>query len=98
MEPTRDWGENRPQRPQETRSLPRRQERLEKGLAVLDECLDRLAERLDPVIGPEHPSPALAGGGPTEDSSDLGRALDHYADRLEMLTGRLGYLTDRIDL
>lgn len=94
----RDWDEERPQRPQESRSLPRRQERLEKALAVLDERLDRLAERLDPVIGPERPVTALAGGGPQEDSSDLGRALDHYADRLELLAGRLGHLTERIDL
>jgi hypothetical protein len=80
-------------------SVDSRMERVDKALAGLDNELDRIGERLLPVLGPERPSPALAGGGSSDEpGSDLGRALEHYADRMQALTSRLSYLTDRLDL
>jgi hypothetical protein len=80
-------------------SLSSREERVEKAAVTLDNELDRLAERLQAVLGPDRPSPALSGDGPTaEPESDLARFLETTADRLNRLGARLAYTIDRIDL
>lgn len=81
------------------KALAHRQASIEEGLGRLDSELDRLGEAVAPILGPERPSPALAGGGSSDEpGSDLGRALEHYSSRLNQLTSRLSYLTDRLDL
>lgn len=99
MPVTVDDYEGRQLRRDGSRSLAHRQEAIDKGLALLDEQLDRAASLLTPVLGPERPSPALQGSQPGDaPGSELGLALDSYSRRLGVLTGRLSYLCDRIDL
>jgi hypothetical protein len=79
--------------------LSHRIDALNRELARYDEQVDRAADLLRPVLGPERPSPALSGqAAPEEPTSDLGRFLDESAQRLAVLTGRLSYLLGRVDL
>jgi hypothetical protein len=82
-----------------TDGLAGRQDRISREQSRLEESIDLLGERLGPVLGPERPSAALAGGDSTEDrGSDLGRFLEHVATREEMHVARLRNLIERIDL
>lgn len=96
----REYAEDADPRRLETgKALVHRQRAIEEALNRLDTEEDRLAETLAPVLGPERPSPALAGGGSADDpGSDLGRALEHYASRIDAYAARLAYTIDRIDL
>lgn len=80
-------------------SLAHRQDLIDKHMAALDNEVDRIAERLQAVLGPERPSPALDSRGPSEEpGSDLSRFLEATAARIHSFAARLSYLTDRIDL
>lgn len=71
--------------------------RIDRGLQDLGEGLDRVETTLHMILGPERPSPAL-GQVRAEEESDLARALDSFAGRIEAATVRLSTLMDRVDL
>jgi hypothetical protein len=76
-----------------------RAERIQKGLEVLDNGIDTIHSRIDPVLRPEAPSPAL-GGVPSDPdaTSELGGWLDNVERRLDSLGMRLSSLSERVDL
>jgi hypothetical protein len=101
-EPMRDYDEDPRRVMRRDGSAPglsHRIDALNRELARYEEQVDRAADLLRPILGPERPSPALNGQAvPEEPTSDLGRFLDEAAGRLGVLTGRLSYLLGRVDL
>lgn len=83
--------------------LDRRLATLEKGGMRLSELLDRLDERLAPILGPDRPRPVsgevgMARGQDVDLRSTLATFLDSTADHQRRLASRLEYLLERIDL
>lgn len=96
--------------PEETRTRPMRDrdapptvadriDQLDKLLHVIGEQVDRASERLSPILRPERPIPALAGGGGADDvSSEVSARLSRIAGHADHLGRGLRELLDRVDL
>ena len=75
-------------------------EQVEKQVMRLSELVSRLDDRLTPVLGPDRPTPAIAGLASQDvpETSPMVRWLDETSERLGHTAGRLQYLLDRVEL
>lgn len=78
---------------------------IEDGLERLTRCvdqtyrvIDRLVDRLDPILLPAIPKDEGSGGKPLGVRSEVGHQIDHLCDEVEDLQVTLRDLTDRVDL
>lgn len=80
-------------------SAPAELDRLGTNLHMLDEQVERLRERLQPVLTPARPSPALAGTvHDTDGTSALADRLHAMAEQASAAVAFLSDVTERVDL
>lgn len=82
----------------EARALPERFDRVNKALHVLDREIERLADKLTPILAEPLP-PTPTNGVVTEaPRSELAGFLQHVTDRAETLTALVAHIAGRVDL
>lgn len=79
-------------------SFSDRANRLLEAASAASDALDGLAVKLEPVLGPMRPSPAIGGVNDVAESSDLARLLTDAGDRFDSLRERIRDLTRRAEL
>lgn len=104
-EPARDYDEGSdprmPGRPDRMAPrVPEYLDRLDKGLMLLAEQVERAEQQLGPALRPERPHPVNGEGAGSDrpDASELAVRVDGMAARAQTLGRRLGGLLDRVDL
>lgn len=88
----------RPMRDRDEPSVSQRIDDLDKLLHVIGEQVERAADRLGPILRPERPTPALAGDGADDVSSELSARLSRMASHADHLGRNLRELLERVDL
>lgn len=80
--------------------IPHQSQRLDKALAYVDESLRELLTRIECVVRPRAPEPAMQGAqiGPVGPSTGFGMELGGYAKRAEELGERIQDYLRRLEV
>lgn len=82
----------------EARALSERFDRVNKALHVLDREIERLADKLTPILAEPLPATPMNGVVSEAPRSELAGFLQHVLDRAEQLTAVVAHVSGRVDL